>query len=429
MSPSSESRASLHNSAKPMGGMAVAPCASCGCCCHGSRCSSKQDVQSLIAPVVESLRSDLQHFFISQLEEEVHPLKAEASIIRLWLARVANHLERAEPSCSDSPATDLVDLFGPCSPVQRSPTMLSFASLSADCTPAQDSKPHNEQYVAATASDVGQSTTKECELPSACETVLEPLLASGLHAQTPVTQSTTMDVATTPLHIVTPLELPTEQVIMLRACTSDMEVVMVEDASEDEEADSVIEMSFEDPVDLVIATDDFTQSSVEVKVERSDNPLMEIVFPMDDTTRKIEELQVVTPIGDVVLVEDASEDEEDPTGVTAIDAPTLSLDKTMTDEPQPPDDPLSLQMPITSRCKRRKSHEISSLRRSARIAQRNTLKRLGIIGNNGKIDEDVIQEYADYLKELLPPDVLNSLMHAKGRAFWDLVAGISLPPS
>ncbi|CAL5095987.1 unnamed protein product [Urochloa decumbens] len=149
---------------------------------------------------------------------------------------------------------------------------------------------------------------------------------------------------------------------------------------------------------------------------------------MDDTTRKIEELQVVTPIGDVVLVEDASEDEEDPTGVTAIDAPTLSLDKTMTDEPQPPDDPLSLQMPITSRCKR-KSHEISSLRRSARIAQRNTLKRLGIIGNNGKIDEDVIQEYADYLKELLPPDVLNSLMRAKGRAFWDLVAGISLPPS
>ncbi|CAL4957144.1 unnamed protein product [Urochloa decumbens] len=209
-----------------------------------------------------------------------------------------------------------------------------------------------------------------------------------------------------------------------------MEVVMVKDASEDEETDSVIEMSFEDPVDLVIATDDFTKSSVEVKVERSDNPLMEIAFPMDDTTRKIEELQVVTPIGDVVLVEDASEDEEDPTAVTAIDAPTLSLVKTMIDEPQPPDDPLSLVTPSvtrTSRCKR-KSYDISSLRRSARIAQRNTLKRLGIIGNNGKIDEDVIQEYADYLKELLPPDVLNSLMRAKGRAFWDLVAEISLPP-
>ncbi|CAO2208423.1 unnamed protein product [Urochloa humidicola] len=408
-----------------MGGMDVTPCASCGCCCHGSRCSAKQDVQSLIAPVVESLRADLQHFFTSQLEEAVHPLKAEASIIRLWLARVANHLERAEPSCSDSPATDLVDLFGPCSPVQRSPTMLSFVSLAADCTPTQ-----NEQYVAGAASDVGQSTTKECELPSAFETVLEPLMASGLHAQTPATQSTTTDVATAPPHIVPPLELPTEQVTMLHACTTDMEVVMVEDAYEDEEADSVIDMSFEDPIDFIIAKDDFIQSSVEVKVERSDNPLMEIAFPMDDTTRKIEELQVVTPIEDVVLVEDASDDEEDPTAVIAIDAPTLSLIKTMTDEPQPPDDPLSLQTPyvtITSRHKR-KSYDISSLRLSARIAQHNTLKRLGIIGNNGKIDEDDIQEYADYLKELLPPDVLNSLMRAKGRAFWDLVAGISLPP-
>ncbi|CAN6280532.1 unnamed protein product [Urochloa humidicola] len=153
-------------------------------------------------------------------------------------------------------------------------------------------------------------------------------------------------------------------------------------------------------------------------------------FPMDDTTSKIEVLQAVTPTEDVVLVEDASDDEEDPTAVTVVDGPTLSLAMTLTDEPQPPDDPLSpttSSVTMTSRCKR-KSYDISLPCRSARIAQRNTLRRLGIIGNNGKIDENVIQKYADYLKELLPPDVLNSLMHAKGRAFWDLVAGISLPP-
>ncbi|CAO2145155.1 unnamed protein product [Urochloa humidicola] len=306
--------------------------------------------------------------------------------------------------------------------------MLSFASLAADCTPTQDPKPH-EQCVAATTSDVEQSSTKDCELPTTRETVLEPLLASGSHARTPATQSTTTDVATTPPHMVTPLDLPIEQV-MLHACTYDKEVVMVEDASEDGEVDSVIDMSFEDPVDLIITTKDSTQSSVEAKTEHQDNMPVEIAFPMDDTTRKIEVLQVVTPTEDVVLVEDASDDEEDPTAVTVVDDPTLSLAMTLMDEPQPPDDPLSPRtssVTMTSRCKR-KSYDISLPRRSARIAQRNILRRLGIIGNNGKIDENVIQEYADYLKELLPADVLNSLMHAKGRAFWDLVAGISLPP-
>lgn len=90
---------------------------------------------------------------------------------------------------------------------------------------------------------------------------------------------------------------------------------------------------------------------------------------------------------------------------------------------------------MTSRCKR-KSYDRTSLRRSIRLTQGNTLRRLGIIendgkfdedtiiGNDGKFDEDTIQDYADYLKELLPPDVLNSLMRT---CFLDLVGRISLP--
>ena len=59
----------------------------------------------LIGPMLETLHSDLQKFFISQLEEVVHPLMDEASTIKLWLAWIANHLENRRatmqgPLCS-----------------------------------------------------------------------------------------------------------------------------------------------------------------------------------------------------------------------------------------------------------------------------------------------------------------------------------------
>lgn len=55
------------------------------------------------------------------------------------------------------------------------------------------------------------------------------------------------------------------------------------------------------------------------------------------------------------------------------------------------------------------------------------LKDLGIIGNDGKLNDDAIQDCADRLKELLPPDLLGPLMTLKGHAFWDFVVEISLP--
>ncbi|CAO2144479.1 unnamed protein product [Urochloa humidicola] len=54
----------------------------------------------------------------------MHPLSAEASTIKLWLARVANHLERVEPTCDYT----LVGLFGPWPQVWHSPTAAFFTT-------------------------------------------------------------------------------------------------------------------------------------------------------------------------------------------------------------------------------------------------------------------------------------------------------------
>jgi len=54
------------------------------------------------------------------------------------------------------------------------------------------------------------------------------------------------------------------------------------------------------------------------------------------------------------------------------------------------------------------------------------LKDLGIIRDGGKLDEDAIQDCGDCLKQLVPPNLLKSIMRLKGRDFWDVVAGTSL---
>ncbi|CAN6199101.1 unnamed protein product [Urochloa humidicola] len=182
----------------------------------------------------------------------------------------------------------------------------------------------------------------------------------------------------------------------------------------DEEASLAMDPTFGDSVDLIISTDGPTQCGVEK--EQPDDTPMEAPFPTYIAT-KIEELQVFTPTEEVVLVEDASDDEEDAARSGTMDCPTLSLVDATIEEPLSP----RLQRTTITTGRKHKSFDRSSLRQSARLAQRNTLRNLGIIGNDGKFDEDVIQGYADYLKEALPQDLLSSLMHMKGRVFWDLV--------
>jgi len=55
------------------------------------------------------------------------------------------------------------------------------------------------------------------------------------------------------------------------------------------------------------------------------------------------------------------------------------------------------------------------------------LNELGIVGKDGKLDDNAIQDIVGCLKNLLPPDLLKPLMELKGRVFWDLVAEVTLP--
>ena len=171
-------------------------------------------------------------------------------------------------------------------------------------------------------------------------------------------------------------------------------------------------------------------------------------------------LQIVTSIEDVFLVEDAFDDEEmsykheivqDPIFLVATqDCGTYSDVEVNTEEPKvtdedPPKEAISppaatprkdkdlacpsMHPPSPSRTRTRcrcKSYNRSSLHRSTRLAQRGVLKDLGIDGNDGKLNEDVVQIYAEHLKELLPSDLLKPLMELKGRAFWDMVIEVSL---
>ena len=78
--------------------------------------------------------------------------------------------------------------------------------------------------------------------------------------------------------------------------------------------------------------------------------------------------------------------------------------------------------PLTTRTRcRRKSYDRSSLRRSARLAQRGVLKDLGIARNDEKLNEDVVQIYAERLNNFVLPNLLRSLRELKGRAFWNMV--------
>ncbi|CAN6208746.1 unnamed protein product [Urochloa humidicola] len=83
--------------------------------------------------------------------------------------------------------------------------------------------------------------------------------------------------------------------------------------------------------------------------------------------------------------------------------------------------------PPSMKARRRcKSYDRSSLRRSDRLAQRSVLKDLGILEKDEKLNEKVIQDYADRLKELLPPEDLKPLMVLKSHAFLELLVELSL---
>jgi hypothetical protein len=245
----------------------------------------------MLGPLVDSLHSKLQEFFMSQLEEVVRPLKAEASTIRLCLARVANHLGCVDSSSKD-PAIEkgkLADLFGPCSRIHLSPTPPLFASLAAACTPSRESPQCGDKF----------GGIKDCELPTIKVTASESIAAHNLSVQSLEFQSIARDVVMSP-----------------RVCERMDETFGLLDEA------------------TVLATSPSICMQHMEALELSNDTMTEVSFPMPDNTMVVQKLQVGTPIEDVVVVEDASDDEEDLV-MMAIDSCTSSVAEAKIKETQP----------------------------------------------------------------------------------------------
>ncbi|CAN6172601.1 unnamed protein product [Urochloa humidicola] len=418
MSPPAPSEHHGPTLASVVGDKSSVACAVCGCCCHvqGSHIS--------IQPLLESLRSDLQEFIESRIEKVMHPLNAEASTIKLWLARVANYLEHVEPTCEDP----LVGLFGPCSPVRHSPTPAFFTTISGadvdsggpkifdatemDVTPtvmekeqlqAPDLIPEStvvEDLIKLDAMPLQSTEVKEHQEPAMVH-MLSQVIASAEESFDVATarQSITKDLGLTIINeavipakslatattsceqpMVPSSDMTTERMVQqVDTCFED--IVLVEDASDDEE---IVPTPIEDPIFLMTIEDDPSLSTVVVKEE-------EVQLTDDPPTKEVSSPTITTLNGDDI-------------GCPPMLPPSSAS--------------------MTAR-RRRKSYDKTSLRRSARLAQRGVLKELGIIGSDGNINDDAIQEYADRLKEILPPDHLKPLARLKGRAFLDLLVEVS----
>nr|TKW32551.1 hypothetical protein SEVIR_2G174800v2 [Setaria viridis] len=167
-----------------------------------------------------------------RLEEVVRPLREEASTIKLWLARVANHLECVVPS-------DMDELFGPYSPIHRSPTPSILTSLAAVCTSVDSLVPF------------GTYTTE-------------------MHQDSHKKQ------------------------VLLQTMTLVEDVVLVEDVSDDEEAILDAHGTIDDPIFLITIEDSPSYSMVEVKAEEAqmiiEDPPIEVVSSLSTKVRNSEEL-------------------------------------------------------------------------------------------------------------------------------------------
>ena len=181
---------------------------------------------------------------------------------------------------------------------------------------------------------------------------------------------------------------------LLQTITHVEDFVLVEDASNDEEA--ISKVIVEDPVFLITIEDNpmhsMTDVTEEVIINIEDSPLHSMTKVNEEVPRSL----------------------QDPSS-NATSSIATAVENDLTPSPSA----------ILAR-RQRKSYDRSSLHRSGRIAQRNVLKDLGVVGKDGKLNESAMQDIVVCLNELLQPDLLKPLMSLKGRAFWDFVAEASL---
>jgi hypothetical protein len=140
------------------------------------------------------------------------------------------------------------------------------------------------------------------------------------------------------------------------------DIVLVEDASDDEEA--ISQVTIEDLIFLIIIEDNTVHSMTDVKEE---------VFTIEDNS-----LHSTIEVNDEVprLIQDSSINAASSSMATAMEDNDLTCPSIHPPSPS-----------TTPARRRRKSYDRASLRRSSRIAQRNMLKDLGVVGKDEKLNE------------------------------------------
>jgi hypothetical protein len=195
--------------------------------------------------------------FSARLKEVLQPLKEEVSIIKLWLARVANHLEHAEAHGEHASVSDLPELFGPCSPVKHNLPSSILASLTTACTTV-DSLVCQDTSANTAVSVLGEMPMKisGTEIHRETDLTTNEVVAGAFEADSRQMMST-----------VQTIEVPSETSMLLQVVTSVEDLVVVEDASDDEETTLVAQTTFEDPIFLTTIEDDPSHSMVEGNTE------------------------------------------------------------------------------------------------------------------------------------------------------------------
>ena len=68
------------------------------------------DLQSMLAPLLESLHLELQQQLITRMEDLVRPLRDLILAIRFWIARVATHMKHVKLPMEET-SIDVYGLF------------------------------------------------------------------------------------------------------------------------------------------------------------------------------------------------------------------------------------------------------------------------------------------------------------------------------
>jgi hypothetical protein len=172
--------------------------------------------------------------FSTLLKEVLQPLKEEASIIKLWLARVANHLEHADAHGEHAFVSDLPKLFDPCSPVKHDSPSSILASLAVAYTNA-DSLVCEDTIANTTIPILGEMPTRisGTEIHRETDLTSNEVVIGAFEADSRQMMSTKQTI-----------KVPSETSTLLQVVTSVEDVVVVEDASDDEEATLVVQTNY-----------------------------------------------------------------------------------------------------------------------------------------------------------------------------------------